>query len=118
MRAVIVGVGELVSTLSAERVRRELASLPGHDPMNERGHADGLSVQDMASDVRNRFLAVLPGHSPLLPEDDQAKLEGEVEFVRTLAERLDETGDAGGKAGTESNYHKLVQVLDGITRTK
>ena len=73
-------------------------------------HHHAFAIRDL--------VAALPAHSPTLSAEDKAKLEGEVKFVKTLSERLDETGDAGDKAGTESNYETLVQVLDGITRYK
>lgn len=73
-------------------------------------HHHAFAIRDL--------VAALPGHSPTLAAEDQAKLEGEVKFVATLASRLDETGDAGDKAGSQENYDKLVAVLTGITRTK
>lgn len=73
-------------------------------------HHHAFAIRDL--------VAALPAHSPTLPAEDQAKLEGEVKFVATLAARLDETGDAGDKAGSQENYDKLVAVLTGITRTK
>lgn len=73
-------------------------------------HHHAFAIRDL--------VAALPAHSPTLPAEDQAKLEGEVKFVATLASRLDETGDAGDKAGSQANYDKLVAVLNGITRTK
>jgi hypothetical protein len=73
-------------------------------------HHHAFAIRDL--------VAALPAHSPTLPAADQAKLEGEVKFVTTLASRLDETGDAGDKAGSQENYDKLVAVLNGITRTK
>ena len=73
-------------------------------------HHHAFAIRDL--------VAALPAHSPTLPADDQAKLEGEVKFVTTLADRLDETGDAADRAGAQANYDKLVTVLNGITRTK
>lgn len=73
-------------------------------------HHHAFAIRDL--------VAALPAHSPTLPAEDQAKLEGEVKFVATLASRLDETGDASDKAGSQANYDKLVAVLNGITRTK
>ena len=73
-------------------------------------HHHAFAIRDL--------VAALPAHSPTLPAEDQAKLAGDVKFVATLASRLDETGDAGDKAGSQANYDKLVVVLNGITRTK
>ena len=64
------------------------------------------------------LVAALPAHSPTLAAGDQSKLQGDIKFVSTLADRLDESGDAGDKAGTQASYDQLVQVLTGITRTK
>lgn len=75
------------------------------------------NVHHQAFAIRD-LVAALPSHSPTLAAEDQAKLENEVKFVTALADRLDETGDAKDKAGTQENYDKLVTVLNGITRTK
>lgn len=73
-------------------------------------HLHAFAIRDL--------VAALPARSPTLPDNEQTKLQGEMKFVATLADRLDETGDAGDKAGTQANYDKLVTVLNGITRTK
>ena len=75
------------------------------------------TVHHHAFAIRDLVVA-LPAHSPSLSAEDLAKLEGEVKFVTTLADRLDESGDAGDKAASQTNYDKLVAVLDGITRYK
>lgn len=76
----------------------------------ENVHHQAFAIRDL--------VAALPSHSPALPPEDQSKLQGEVKFVATLADRLDATGDAGDRAGAQENYDKLVAVLNGITRTK
>ena len=76
----------------------------------ENVHHQAFAIRDL--------VAALPSHSPTLPAEDQAKLQGEVKFVATLADRLDAAGDAGDRAGAQENYDKLVAVLNGITRTK
>ncbi|CAN5195839.1 hypothetical protein BH11PSE14_BH11PSE14_14010 [soil metagenome] len=73
-------------------------------------HHHAFAIRDL--------VAALPAHSPTLAAEDQTKLQGEVKFVTTLADRLDQTGDANDKAGTQANYDQLVSVLTGITRTK
>lgn len=73
-------------------------------------HHHAFAIRDL--------VAALPTHSPTLPAEDQTKLQGEVKFVSTLADRLDESGDGNDKAGSEANYDKLVTVLNGITRNK
>ncbi|MEO8003166.1 MAG: hypothetical protein ABI644_14950 [Arenimonas sp.] len=74
-------------------------------------------VHHMAFAIRD-LVAALPERSPTLSAEDKTKLESEVKFVSTLADRLDETGDAGDQAGSKANYEKLAAVLTGITRTK
>lgn len=73
-------------------------------------HVHAFAIRDL--------VAALPTHSPTLPAADQTKLQGEVQFVTTLADRLDQSGDANDKAGSQANYDKLVTVLNGITRNK
>lgn len=73
-------------------------------------HHKAFAIRDL--------VAALPDRSKTLPPEDLAKLQGEVKFVATLADRLDATGDANDKAGAQANYEKLVSVLNGITRTK
>lgn len=73
-------------------------------------HHHAFAIRDL--------VAALPSHTPTLGAEDQAKLEGEVKFVNTLAERLDESGDAGDQAASQSNYDQLVAVLNGMTRYK
>jgi hypothetical protein len=73
-------------------------------------HHHAFAIRDL--------VAALPAHSPELPPEEQAKLQGEVKFVATLADRLDQTGDAGDKAGAQENFEKLSAVLNGITRYK
>ncbi len=81
---------------------------------------DGNTLKDvhhMAFAIRD-LVAALPERSPTLSAEDKSKLENEVKFVSTLADRLDETGDSGDQAGSQANYEKLAAVLTGITRTK
>ena len=73
-------------------------------------HHHAFAIRDL--------LAALPANSPTLPAEEQAKLENEVKFVTTLADRLDETGDAGDRVGAQANFDKLQKVLSGITRYK
>lgn len=73
-------------------------------------HHHAFAIRDL--------VAALPTHSPTLPAEEQTKLQGEVKFVSTLADRLDESGDGNDKAATQSSYDQLVKVLSGITRTK
>lgn len=81
------------------------------------GSGDLKDVHHKAFAIRD-LVAALPGRSPSLPADEQGKLQNEIKFVATLADRLDATGDANDQAGAQANYDKLVTVLNGITRTK
>lgn len=63
--------------------------------------------------IRN-LAAALPERSQSLPADKLAQVKGSVKFVATLAERLDATGDAKDKAGTQANFAKLKKVLEGM----
>ena len=66
-------------------------------------HAHAYAVRDL--------VRALPTHSPNLPAEALAKVKGESKFVDTLAERLDHTGDANDKVGTQANLQKLEGVL-------
>ncbi|MEO6104100.1 MAG: hypothetical protein ABIP44_10735, partial [Pseudoxanthomonas sp.] len=59
-------------------------------------HHHAFAIRDL--------VAALPAHSPTPGPEDQAKLEGEVKSVTALADRLDQTGDADDKSGTQANY--------------
>ncbi len=58
--------------------------------------------------------AALPSRSGSLPPEKLAQVKADVQFVATLAQRLDDTGDAKDKAGTESNFKKLQGVLSAM----
>lgn len=60
------------------------------------------------------LVAALPSRSTSLPPDKLAQLKANVQFVATLAQRLDVSGDDKDKAGAESNYKKLQGVLRAI----
>ena len=68
-------------------------------------------------EVHHRAFAIrdlveaLPARSGSLPADKLAQVKSNVQFIDTLAQRLDATGDARDKAGTESNFKKLQGVL-------
>ncbi len=61
------------------------------------------------------LVAALPARSGSLPPEKLAQIKTNVQFVATLAQRLDATGDAKDKAGTESNFKKLQGIL-GVIR--
>ena len=57
------------------------------------------------------LVAALPARSGSLPAGKLAQLKTNAGYVATLAQRLDATGDAQDKMGTESNFRKLRQIL-------
>lgn len=69
---------------------------------------DGVHVHAYA--VRD-LVRALPTHSPGLAADALTKVKQQSKFVDTLAERLDQTGDANDKPGTQANLQKLEGVL-------
>lgn len=70
-------------------------------------------VHHYAFAVRD-LVAALPDHSKSLPADKLAKVQGNVKFVATLAQRLDTAGDANDKEATQSSITQLKKVLAGI----
>lgn len=73
-------------------------------------HHHAFAIRDL--------VAALPTHTPSLPDEEKAKLTGEVGFVATLADRLDSAGDGGDQAQAQSEFDKLSAVLNGMTRYK
>lgn len=84
------------------------ATIAGGDLKEVHHHA--FAIRDL--------VAALPSHSPKASTEDQAKLDSDIKFVSTLADRLDQSGDAGDKAGAQASFDQLTTVLTGITRTK
>lgn len=72
----------------------------------EEVHHHAFAIRDL--------VAALPARSGSLPLDQLAQVKSNVQFVATLAQRLDATGDAKDKVGTESNFKKLQKVLSAI----
>lgn len=72
----------------------------------EEVHHRAFAIRDL--------VAALPARSGSLPPDKLAQVKSNVQFVATLAQRLDATGDANDKAGTASNFKKLQGVLSAI----
>lgn len=77
----------------------------------QRGKLEGVHRHAFA--IRD-LVAALPTHSASLGADKVAQVKSNTKFVDTLAERLDATGDANDKVGTESNFQKLKAVLKTI----
>jgi len=69
-------------------------------------HHRAFAIRDLVS--------ALPARSGSLPPPKLAQVKANVQFVATLAQRLDATGDAKDKAGTESNFRKLQGILGTI----
>ena len=72
----------------------------------EEVHHHAFAIRDLVE--------ALPAHSGALPADNLAQVKANSKFIATLAGRLDTTGDAKDKAGTESNFRKLQSVLKAI----
>lgn len=72
----------------------------------EEVHHRAFAIRDL--------VAALPSRSGSLPPDKLAQVKANVQFVATLAQRLDATGDAKDKAETEANFKKLQGVLSTI----
>lgn len=70
-------------------------------------------VHEHAFAVRD-LVRALPTHSPELSVEALAKVKAGIKFVDTLAERLDQTGDANDKSGTVANTKKLEKRLASI----
>ena len=66
-------------------------------------HHQAFAIRDL--------VRALPTHSPSLTPEALTEIRRESKFVDTLAERLDQTGDANDKPGTEANLQKLEGVL-------
>ncbi|MBI3676999.1 MAG: transporter [Proteobacteria bacterium] len=71
------------------------------------------TVHQHAYAIRD-LVRALPSHSPGLSAAALANVSAQVKFVDTLAVRLDASGDANDKAGTEANLAKLENILKTI----
>lgn len=69
-------------------------------------HKHAFAVRDL--------VRALPSHSAGLSASALATVTTQVKFVDTLAERLDQSGDANDKLGTEDNTRKLEAILKGL----
>jgi hypothetical protein len=69
-------------------------------------HHQAFAIRDLA--------AGLAAHATSLPDDRKVKMQGDIKFVATLAERLDTAGDDNDKASAADNYQKLMKVLAGL----
>jgi hypothetical protein len=79
------------------------------------GRGELGKVHHLAFAIRD-LMAALPAKLPGLDDSAKADLQGKVGFVQTLADRLDQSGDAGDHAATQASYEQLAAVLDSIPR--
>ena len=67
-------------------------------------------VHEAAFEIRD-LVNALPDKSTDLPADNLAKVKSNARYVADIANRLDESGDAGDQAATEANFTKLQGLL-------
>ena len=67
-------------------------------------------VHEAAFEIRD-LVNALPDKSMDLPADNLAKVKSNARYVADIANRLDESGDAGDQAATEANFTKLQGLL-------
>lgn len=67
-------------------------------------------VHHIAFAIRD-LVAALQSRSTGLAADQQIKVNNDVKFVATIADRLDASGDANDRAATQANFDKLTAVL-------
>ena len=70
-------------------------------------------VHEAAFEIRD-LVNALPDKSEDLPADNLAKVKSNARYVADIANRLDESGDAGDQAATETNFKKLQDFLKTI----
>jgi len=70
-------------------------------------------VHEAAFEIRG-LVNALPDKSEDLPADNLAKVKSNARYVADIANRLDESGDAGDQAATETNFKKLQDFLKTI----
>ena len=90
---------------SIDKKIEQLAAVIQADKLDD-VHLHAFAIRDL--------VAALPARSGSLPPNKLAQVKTNVQFVATLAQRLDATGDAKDKAGTASNFKKLQGVLSAI----
>jgi hypothetical protein len=69
-------------------------------------HHHAFAIRDLT--------AALPALAKQQSPEQRKKIETQVKFVATLAQRLDANGDSNDRAGTESNLTKLKSVLESM----
>ncbi|HEH5967049.1 TPA: transporter [Legionella pneumophila] len=68
------------------------------------------SIHEHAFAIRD-LVNALPGLSKDLSEEQKKTLQTNLSYVEQLATRLDKTGDANDKEGTQANWDKLEKIL-------
>ncbi|MCZ4798190.1 transporter [Legionella pneumophila] len=68
------------------------------------------SIHEHAFAIRD-LVNALPALSKDLSDEQKKTLQTNLIYVEQLATRLDKTGDANDKVGTQANWDKLVKIL-------
>ena len=68
------------------------------------------SIHEQAFAIRD-LVNALPALSKDLSEEQKKTLQSNLGYVAQLATRLDKTGDANDKEGTQANWDKLQKIL-------
>lgn len=71
------------------------------------------SIHEHAFAIRD-LVNALPPLSMDLSDEQKKSLQSNLNFVAQLATRLDKTGDANDKEGTQANWDKLEKILTGL----
>ena len=71
------------------------------------------SIHEHAFAIRD-LVNALPALSKDLSDEQKKTLQSNLSFVAQLATRLDKTGDANDKEGTQVNWDKLEKILTQI----
>jgi hypothetical protein len=89
-------------------IDRQMAELHAAVDQNRLGsvHVHAFAVRDL--------VRALPDRSVSLSAEQRKTVKEQSKFVDTLAARLDATGDANDKPGTDANLAKLESVLQSI----
>lgn len=69
------------------------------------------SIHEHAFAIRD-LVNALPALSKDLSEEQKKTLQTNLSYVEQLATRLDKTGDANDKDGTQANWDKLEKILN------
>lgn len=68
------------------------------------------SIHEHAFAIRD-LVNALPALSKDLSDEQKKTLQNNLNYVEQLATRLDKTGDANDKEGTQANWDKLKKIL-------